>query len=70
MAYNIIQAHIFYDFVMYLLDKMKRNLENLDNGDFWYSSYMWWLIMGQYIEYFISKGFMLIPLTLVNVLLL
>lgn len=61
MAYNIIQAHVYYDFVTYLSEEIKINLANINNGDLWHSSYLWWLIMDQHIQYFLSKGLKLAP---------
>lgn len=62
MTYNIIQALIYYDFATYLLEEIKRNLANINNGEFQHSSYLWWLIMDQYVKYFMDRGLKLIPL--------
>lgn len=61
MAYIIVQVHICYDFVAYLSYEMKGNLVHMDNGDFWYSYYLWWLIMDQHIQYFMGMGLKLTP---------
>lgn len=68
MPYNIIQVYVSYDFAAYLSEEMKRNLTNLNNGDFFHSSYMRYLIIDQHIQYFISKGLKLVPLIFVNIL--
>lgn len=40
MAYNIIKAYICYDFIIFLFEEMKKNLENIEQGDFRYSYYL------------------------------
>lgn len=56
MMYSIIQAHVYYKFVAYLSNVIKINLVNIDSGEFQHSSYLWWLIVDQHVEYFIGKG--------------
>lgn len=34
MVYSIIQDYVCYNFVAYVLDKIKTNLANINNGDF------------------------------------
>lgn len=66
MMYNIIHAYVSYDFIFYLLGEMKRSLSNLNNDEFQHSSYIWWLIVDQHIEYFIGKDLKPTPLIFVN----
>lgn len=66
MEYTIIQVLVSYDFACYLSEEMKRNLVNLDSDEFRYSSYMWWLIVDQHIQYFIGRALKLTSLTFLN----
>lgn len=40
MAYNIIEAHICYDFALFFGEEIKKTLLNVEQGDFWHSSYL------------------------------
>lgn len=39
MTYNIIEAHIYFDFVTLLIEDIKINLVRIEQGDFQNSSY-------------------------------
>lgn len=56
MAYNIIEEHICYDFIIFLSKEIKKNLPNVEQGDFRYSSYLWWLIIDQHFPFFQKYG--------------
>lgn len=56
MTYNIIEAHICYEFDTFLAKQIKKTLTNAEQGDFWYSSYLWWLVIDQHYPYFQRFG--------------
>ena len=56
MAYNIIQAHFYYDFPTFILNEVSKNLVNIEKSRFQHSSYLWWLIVHQNFEALVEVG--------------
>jgi len=47
IAYNIIEAHICYDFPTFICNEIKRCLFKITKSNFRHSSYLWWLFTHQ-----------------------
>jgi len=56
MAHNSIEGFVCYDFASFFSNKIKRNLFNIDKGDFRHSSYLWWLIVHQNLQVLVDGG--------------
>lgn len=61
MAFNIIEAHIFYDFPTFISNEARKNLFKIEKIDFWHSSYFWWLIVHQNVEALVEGGIQVEP---------
>lgn len=64
MAYNIIEAHICYDFPTFISNEVRKNLFKIEKIDFQHSFYLWWLIVHQNLEALVEGGLQFEPMNL------
>lgn len=64
MAYNIIEAHIYYDFPNFISNEIRRILFKIKKLDFRHSSYLWWLLVHQNLEKLMEAGLQVQPTTM------
>lgn len=63
MALNILEAHIYYDFFIFLFNEINMNLSKVVKDYFWHASYLWWLVIDQHSQFFIYRVLWLLPHT-------
>jgi len=63
MDYNIDEGLVSYDFLAFLLNEIRNNLFNIDKGDFRHSSYLWWLIIHENLQFLVDGGLSIVPTT-------
>ena len=63
MAYNIVEGLVCYEFASFLSNKIRKNLFNINKGDFKNSSYMWCLIIHQNLQSLVDGGLSIVPTT-------
>jgi len=56
MAYNIIGAHVCYEFLDFISNDIKRYLFKIEKLDFIHSSYLWWLLAHQNLDKLVEVG--------------
>jgi len=63
MAYNIIKAHICYEFLTFISNEIKRCIFKIKKSNFRNSSYLWWLLAHQNLDKLMEVG---LPIQLAN----
>lgn len=62
-TYNIIEAHVYYDFPTFISNEIKRCLYKIEKFDFRHSSYLWWLMVHQNLKALMEAGLQIEPIS-------
>lgn len=63
MAHNIIEGLVCYEFASFLSNEIRKNLFNINKGDFIHSSCLWWLIVHQNLQFLFDGGLSIVPVS-------